>query len=99
MSWLLSREMRQYVPDTQCGFRLYQCDEIPFISTESALCRRIQGNPPLHVAARGIRIDAVPIAVILPGRKQINPMRDTLRFIAMIYRYRRQRARRARRSL
>ncbi len=98
MSWLLSREMRQYVPDTQCGFRLYRCDEIPFISAESTRYAA-ESEILLHVAARGIRIDAVPVAVIYRDEKsKINPMRDTLRFIAMLYRYRRQRrARRARR--
>lgn len=99
MSWLLSLEMRQYVPDTQCGFRLYRCDEIPFISTESTRYAA-ESEILLHVAARGIRIDAVPIAVIYRDEKsKINPVRDTLRFIAMIYRYRRQRARRAQRAL
>ena len=99
MSWLLSREMRQYVPDTQCGFRLYRCDEIPFISTESTRYAA-ESEILLHVAARGIRIDAVPIAVIYRDEKsKISPVRDTLRFIAMIYRYRRRRRRQAKRAI
>ena len=90
MSWLLSREMRQYVPDTQCGFRLYRCDEIPFISAESTRYAA-ESEILLHVAARGIRIDAVPIAVIYRDEKsKINPARDTLRFIAMLHRHHRR---------
>ncbi len=59
--------MRQYVPDTQCGFRLYWRDEIPFISTEST--RYAESEILLHVAARGILIDACPIAVIYRDEK------------------------------
>ena len=95
MSWLLSREMGQYVPDTQCGFRLYRCDVIPFVAAES---KRFAAESEilLHIAARGIRIGAVPIATIYtPGREsKIRPVRDTVRFLGMLWKYRRQRRRR-----
>ena len=35
MSGLLSHAMGQYVPDTQCGYRLFRCDVVPLVSTES----------------------------------------------------------------
>ncbi len=90
MSWLLSRRMNQYVPDTQCGFRLYRCDVIPFIFTESQRYAA-QSEVLLHLAERHIRIGAVPIKVIYGDEKsKINPFKDTIRFFAMFWRYCRQ---------
>ena len=96
MSWLLSREMKQYVPDTQSGYRLYRSDVIPFVSTEA---KRFAAESEilLHVAERGIRIGAVPIATIYGDSRQskINPVKDTVRFFAMLRRYRQHKRRRA----
>ena len=36
MSWLLSREMGQRVPDTQNGYRLYRCDVLDAVQVSSA---------------------------------------------------------------
>jgi glycosyltransferase involved in cell wall biosynthesis len=93
MSWMLSRQMGQYVPDTQCGFRLYRCDVIPFVSAEA---RRFAAESEilLHVSDRRIRVDSVPVSVIYRDeRSKINPIKDTVRFFAMLHRYRRQRRR------
>lgn len=88
MSWLLSRQMGQYVPDTQCGYRLYSCAEIPFIVPE-AKGFAADSEILLQVAARGIRIDSVPIASIYGAEKsKINPISDTIRFATMLCRYR-----------
>ncbi len=85
MSWYLSRKMRQYVPDTQCGFRLYRCDVIPFIATEAERYAA-ESEILLHVASRGIRIDSVPIDAIYGDEEsKINPFMDTLRFLRMIH--------------
>ena len=51
MCAFLSREMRQYVPDTQCGFRLYRCDVIPFVSTEAERYAA-ESEILIHIAAR-----------------------------------------------
>ncbi len=91
MSWLLSNEMGQYVPDTQCGYRLYRCDIIPLVlggsggyAAESELL--------LHVAAHSLCVDAVPIeAVYGQEESKIRPVRDTIRFIAMLRKFRRKR--------
>jgi glycosyltransferase involved in cell wall biosynthesis len=86
LSWLLSRRMKVYVPDTQCGFRLYRCDVIPFVSTESERYAA-ESEILLYVAARGIRVDSVPIASIYNGAaSKINPVKDTFRFFAMLRR-------------
>ena len=88
MSWLLSREMGQYVPDTQCGYRLYRCAVIPFVSTQSTRFAA-ESEILLHVTERGIRVDSVPVATIYRDEKsKINPFKDTLRFVRMLYRYR-----------
>lgn len=94
MSNLLSREMGQFVPDTQCGYRLYRIDVLPFLATRSTRFAA-ESESLLHVAARGLSIGAVPIKVIyLEGREShINPFRDTLRFFAMLRDYRRNRRR------
>lgn len=97
MSWLLSREMGQYMPDTQCGYRLFRCDVIPLVITHSERFAA-ESEILLHVAERGIRIDAVPVATIYRGEKsKINPIKDTLRFFRMLSHYRRNRRQRLRR--
>jgi len=95
MSGLLSREMGQYVPDTQCGYRLYRADVLPFLETESTRFAA-ESESLLHVAALHLDIGAVPISTIyLAGREShIRPFRDTLRFFSMLRRYRRSRRRR-----
>ena len=93
MSWFLSRSMNQYVPDTQCGFRLYRCDVLPFIEAQSTRFAA-ESEILLHIASRGIRMDAVPIAVIYNEEiSKINPIRDTFRFFLMLSRYYRNRNR------
>ncbi|MBN1676441.1 MAG: glycosyltransferase family 2 protein [Kiritimatiellae bacterium] len=98
MSWLLSRRMRQYVPDTQCGYRLYRTDVLPFI-TAQARRYAAESEVLLHVAERGIRIDNVLIAAIYADqRSKIHPVADTVRFFLMLLRYQHSR-RKKRRTL
>jgi glycosyltransferase involved in cell wall biosynthesis len=95
MSWLLSREMGQRVPDTQCGFRLYRCEGFPEVSRES---RRFDYDSEILLlyADMGARIGAVPIRVIYGDEKsKIHPVRDTLRFVRMLRAHRRVKERRA----
>ena len=88
MSWMLSRVMGQYVPDTQCGYRLYRCDVLPFVSAHSERFAA-ESEMLLHVAARGIRIGSVRVSTIYADEKsEINPITDTIRFISMILKYR-----------
>lgn len=89
MSWLLSRAMRQYVPDTQCGYRLYRSDVTAHAATES---QRFDAESEilLRVAAHGWRIGPVRIATIYRDEKsKIRPVQDTLRFMGMLWRFRR----------
>lgn len=90
MSWLLSRVMGQYVPDTQCGYRLYRCDVLPFVSARSERFAA-ESEMLLHVATRGIRLGSVRISTIYGDEKsKINPLTDTVRFVSMILRYRKE---------
>jgi glycosyltransferase involved in cell wall biosynthesis len=89
MSWMLSRVMGQYVPDTQCGYRLYRCDVLPFVSARSERFAA-ESEMLLHVAARGIRMGSVRVSTIYADEKsKINPLVDTFRFFSMLHHYRR----------
>jgi hypothetical protein len=89
MSALLSRSIGQRVPDTQCGFRLYRCDAIPRLSTETSRFDA-ESEILLRLAQAGVRIGSVPIRVIYGDEKsKIRPFRDTIRFFSMLRRMRR----------
>jgi glycosyltransferase involved in cell wall biosynthesis len=87
LTWMLNRKMGWYVPDSQCGFRLYRTDVIPYVAARESRCA-VDSEMLLHVAARGIRMDAVPVQVIY-GRdvRPLSPLRDAFRFLRMLYDY------------
>ncbi|MDR0994538.1 MAG: glycosyltransferase family 2 protein [Verrucomicrobiota bacterium] len=90
MSYLLSRVMGQYVPDTQCGFRLYHRCAFP----ENLLIRgsdryAAESEILLHLALQGRKIGAVPIQTIYGDEQsKVNPLTDTYRFFRMLHRFR-----------
>jgi glycosyltransferase involved in cell wall biosynthesis len=91
MSRLLGNMMGQYMPDSQCGYRLYRCDLLPLVSTASAGFAA-ESEVLLRLADRGIRMDSVRIRTIYGTEKsKINPVRDTVRFFHMLWKYRRER--------
>jgi glycosyltransferase involved in cell wall biosynthesis len=86
MSRLLSKRMRQRVPDTQCGFRLVRCDLMPPPSPGS---ERFAGESEslIRMSAAGVRIASAPVKVIYRDEKsKISPVKDTIRFFAMLRR-------------
>jgi len=90
MSWYLSRQMGQHVPDTQCGFRLYAAQILPHLATESSRYAA-ESETLLRVAAQNIKIGSVPVKVIYRDEKsKIRPFRDTIRFFVMIWSFRRK---------
>jgi glycosyltransferase involved in cell wall biosynthesis len=94
MSWLLSREMGQWVPDTQSGYRLIRCDVLDGLQIEAARFAA-ESEILLALAERGVTIGAVPMRVIYRDEKsKINPVHDTIRFFSMLNRYRRIREQR-----
>ncbi len=91
MSWYLSREIGQRVPDTQSGFRLYAAQALPFLATASG-GYAAESETLLRLAANNIKIGSVPITVIYRGdeKSKIRPFRDTIRFFRMVRDFRRK---------
>lgn len=87
MSWVLSKKMRQSVPDTQSGFRLYRRDVLPFATCESSGFAA-ESEVLLNIAAQGIKIGAVPIKVIYGDEQsKIRTGPDTIKFFSMLWNY------------
>lgn len=87
MSRLLSHIMKMYVPDTQCGFRLYRSDLLAYAPTASKRFA-MESEVLLHLSLRGFRIDSVRIDPIYRGEKsRINPLMDAFRFVMMLIQF------------
>jgi len=90
MSAWLSREMGQYVPDTQCGYRLFAGEVLQMLDTQTD---RFAADSEilLQVAAHRIRIGAVRIRTIYRDeRSKIRPLRDAIRFFRLLRQWRRR---------
>ena len=93
MSWLLSREMGQRVPDTQSGYRLYAREVLGMLKVDSARFAA-ESEVLLSLSDEGVKIGSSPIQVIYSDEKsKINPVRDTMRFFQMLHDYRGKRFR------
>ncbi len=91
LSWLLSREMKQWVPDTQNGLRLFQCSVIPQVSTGAARFAA-ESEILLIMADNGVKIGSAPVKVIYRDEKsKIHPIKDTVRFFRMLSEYKKRR--------
>lgn len=87
MSWLLSTMMRQHVPDTQNGYRMYRASILTCIHTESKGFAA-ESEQLLHLADQGLTIGSVPVQTIYSDEESsIHPLRDTVKFFKMIARY------------
>lgn len=90
MSALLSWIMGQHVADTQSGYRLYRTDVLPLVKAESGGFAA-ESETLLNLAAAGVRIGEVPIRVIYGDEKsKIRPVRDSVRFLGMLWNHRRR---------
>lgn len=86
MSWLISKIIKQKIPDTQCGFRLIKKElilKLKFVTrhfeTESEIL--------IQASLLGYKIESIPIKSIYRREKsQINPFLDTIRFTNYICR-------------
>lgn len=84
MSWLISLIAKQYIPDTQCGFRLIKKEALSRLNLISSKFE-IESEVLIKAARLGFKIDSVPIKTIYSGQKsQINPITDTFRFLRFI---------------
>lgn len=84
MSKFISLITAQYIPDSQCGFRLVKKD----VFTKMGLITskyETESEILIKAARLGFKIESVPIKTIYSGQKsQINPLIDTLRFLRFI---------------
>ncbi len=89
MSRQISGVCGQEVPDTQCGFRMLSAEVIPHLLSGAE--RFDYETEMLFVASReGFRIASVPISTVYSDEvSSIHPVRDTIRFLKLMRRYRR----------
>ena len=89
MSQTISRLCGQEIPDTQCGYRMLSRQLAPHLLEGTS--RFDYETEMLIIASRaGFRITSVPISTIYSDEvSSIHPVRDTMRFIKLMRRYRR----------
>jgi len=86
MSWLISLFCHQQIPDTQCGFRLIKSKVLRTIKLESSDFE-IETEVLIKASKKGFKIKSVGIQTIYRDEvSKIKPVRDTLRFIAYLWR-------------
>lgn len=84
MSWLISKVAKQRIPDTQCGFRLIRREVLEKISLSTDKYE-IESEMLINSSRAGFKIESIPIQSVYADEKsQINPFRDTIRFIKFI---------------
>jgi len=86
MSWLISFFCRQRIADTQCGYRLIKTKVLHAIKLESSDFE-IETEVLIKASKKGFKIASVNIQTIYRDEvSKIQPMHDTLRFIAYLWR-------------
>ena len=86
MSWLISLFCHQDIPDTQCGFRLIKTDVLRAIKLESSDFE-IETEVLIKASKKGFKMASVGVQTIYRDEvSKIQPMRDTGRFIAYLWR-------------
>jgi glycosyltransferase involved in cell wall biosynthesis len=91
MSKRISRLCQQEIPDTQCGFRMVDQQLVPELLKGG---NRFEYETEVLIIAsrKGYRIESVPITTVYSDQvSKIHPMRDALRFLKLMWRYRRNR--------
>lgn len=85
MSRIISELCRQYIPDSQCGFRLVAREVLEKIKLT---CNNyeIESEMLIRAAREGFKIESIPVKSIYEKEiSYINPLRDTGRFIKIIF--------------
>ncbi len=84
MSYLISKIIGQYIPDTQCGYRLIKREVLENVRFDSSNFE-IESELIIKAGWQGFKISSVPIKTVYKDEKsRINPIVDTLRFMAFI---------------
>lgn len=88
MSWLISRMCGQKISDTQCGYKMIKRRVLEEVRTDSSNFE-IESEFVIKASRLGFKITSVPIKAIYGDEKsKINPIIDTLRFIAFMIKMR-----------
>jgi glycosyltransferase involved in cell wall biosynthesis len=84
MSWVVSKMCRQDIPDTQCGYRLVNVAALKKLKLTSKKFD-IESEMLIQAAESNMKIKSVPIQTIYGEEtSRINPIRDAIKFIALI---------------
>ena len=84
MSYLISLISGQRIPDSQCGYRLIKTEVLKKVRLEASNYE-IESEMIIRSSRAGFKIESVPIKTIYMSEKsRINPMVDTMRFIAFV---------------
>jgi len=84
MSFVMSAICGQGIPDSQCGFRLIRKDLLEKIDIKSSRFE-VESEILVKASRAGAKIISVPIESIYAREaSQINPLRDTYRFVAFL---------------
>lgn len=87
MSRILNRKMRQFVADTQNGFRLYQTDVVMMVIPE-ATGFAAESEILIKLDEIDIRMGSVPVAAFYGTEKSaVRPVHDTHLFFKMLRRH------------
>ncbi|MBU1084190.1 MAG: glycosyltransferase family 2 protein [Candidatus Omnitrophota bacterium] len=88
MSWVLSGICGQYIPDTQCGFRIIKVRALERLRLTSKKYD-IDSEMLMDAAARNMIIRSVPVQTIYGEEtSRIKPVRDTVKFLSLIIKHR-----------
>lgn len=87
MSWLISGICRQYIPDTQCGYRLIHVNALKKLKLTSKKYD-IESETLILAAEMKMKITSVPIQTIYGEEiSKIKPIRDVAKFCKLIFRH------------
>ena len=88
MSAMLSRKLGRKATDTQCGYRLLARSAVEVVLRSSSAGFAADSEQLLLLAKAGFDFTEVPVSTIYGGEKsKIRPLRDALRFFAMLKKY------------
>lgn len=92
MSRIISNACGVRIPDTQCGFRLIRSSLVSYIMGSSDHFD-FETEMLLLASRAGFTIQSVPVSTIYGAEKtKIRPVQDTIKFIKLMLRWRRQSA-------
>src|SRR5580704_11555732 len=88
MSWQIGRICKIPIPDSQCGFRLARKELLPVLMAPSNGFE-FESESIILAARHGFRLGFVPIRTIYTDQhSKIRPLRDTMRYLRLIRKYR-----------